>query len=86
MCSWSSGGKVLVSDVRKKIYEQQAVKHTRSIKDQIEKMERAAKRNCTEGISCDYQVHRNIKKQGAQPLRFTKARCEELFRLIRENK
>ena len=85
VCSWAPGGKALVSDVRKKIYEQQSVRYERSIKAQLKKTKRGAKRNCTEGLSCDYELHRNRSKQGPQPGRFTAERCADLFRTLRYN-
>ena len=64
-------------DVRQKIHSHQAVKHETSIKAQIAKMERGAKRNCTEGALCDYQIHRCSKKQKEQPGQFVFARMKK---------
>lgn len=84
-CSWAPGGKALVCDVRAKIHEQQTVKMEATIKGQTAKLERGVKRDCTEGRSCDYEVHLNIKKRGPQPGRFTKERTRQLFELLRKN-
>jgi len=63
VCGWSNGGKALSCDVRQKIHEQQSVKMAKTLVDQTAKINRSAKRDCTEGNSCDYQVHLSDKKQ-----------------------
>ena len=50
-CSWAPGGKALVSDVRAKIWEQQIVKREKTLEDQMQKMSRGVKRDCTQGRS-----------------------------------
>ena len=82
VCSWAPGGRVLCSDVRQKIYSQQTVKYVGSLKAQKEKIKRGAKRNCTEGNSCEYQVHRAAAKQAPMPNRFSKQRVSKLFKRI----
>ena len=83
-CSWHPGGTALVSDVRKKIYSQQSVKFELSIAEQKKKMERGARRDCTEGNSAHYQPHKgNRKQQPDSKLQFSEARTKELFRLLR---
>ena len=86
VCSWHPGGKALNSDVRQKIYEQQCVKHEQTINDQVEKMNRGVKRNCTEGLSCDYQIHCNSKKQRTVDGRFAWGRVKHFFKLLRKVK
>jgi hypothetical protein len=86
VCSWHPGGKALNSDVRQKIYEQQCVKHERTINDQVEKINRGVKRNCTEGVSCDYQIHYSRKKQRGVEGRFAWARVKHFFQVLRKIK
>ena len=73
------------SDVRQKIYSQQTVKYVGSLKAQKEKIKRGAKRNCTEGNSCEYQVHRAAAKQAPTPNRFSQQRVSKLFKLLRQS-
>ena len=76
----------MACDVGQKIYEQQTVKHASSIKEQVKKMERNAKRDCTEGTSCDYQPHVGKRKQSKTHAgRFGSDRVKPLFDLIRQH-
>ncbi|KAL7534640.1 hypothetical protein ACHAXR_006012, partial [Thalassiosira sp. AJA248-18] len=75
-CSWGPGRKPLNSDVNQKIYEQQTVKHEKTIADQEAKMKRGAKRDCTEGCSGDYSIYLSAKKQLGC---FTEMRCKKFF-------
>ena len=84
VCGWATGGKALSCDVRQKIHEQQSVKHTKTIADQIAKTNRGVKRDCTEGNSCDYQLYLSDKKQKHKTGRFTNERVKKLFKLLRE--
>ena len=61
-CGWVTGGKVLNSDVRQKIQQQQIVKYEKSIAVQNTKTERGVKRYYTEGYSGDYQIHLSASK------------------------
>ena len=40
-----------------KIFEQQSVKHEKTMEKQKAKIERGVKRNCTEGISGEHQIY-----------------------------
>ena len=62
VCSWSAGRKALCCDVEKKLSDQQTVKHESTLEDQTAKNQRGVERNCTEGNSCDYQVHLSSQK------------------------
>ena len=66
-CSWAPGGKALNSDLRSKIYEQQTVKHEKTIADQKDKMDRGVKRDCPEGRSGEYSIYACAKKQQYNP-------------------
>jgi hypothetical protein len=88
ICSWASGGKALNSDLRQKISEQQAVKYERSMEAQKQKMERNAKRDCTEGTSADYDLHLNWKKKKPSVKQFstdTRPTVEKFFRLLEDD-
>ena len=50
---------------------------------QKEKIERGARRNCTEGISGEYQIYLNAKKQQYNKGRFSAERCKPFFKLLR---
>jgi hypothetical protein len=82
-CGWAPGGKALVSDIRAKLYEQQTRKVEKTIDDQIAKMDRGVKRNCTEGLSSSYSVYPCKKKQQPLPNRFSAERFAKLANLIR---
>ncbi|KAL7537896.1 hypothetical protein ACHAXR_008146 [Thalassiosira sp. AJA248-18] len=62
-CSWSAGGTALCCDVEKPLHSQQTVSLERTLDKQIAKIQRGIKRNCTEGHSAEYQVHRCTRKQ-----------------------
>ena len=85
-CGWAPGGKTLKCDVRLNISDQQTVKHERTLLGMKEKLERGAKRDCTEGRSSEYQLYLCADKQKYTSGRFTKERCKTLFDLLRANK
>ena len=84
-CSWAPSGRKLNCAVGQKIYEQQTVKHERSLEAQKEKLERGAKRNCTEGLSGDFVYHVSSKKQKSAEGRFSAKRCAYFLKLLRDN-
>ena len=83
-CSWAPGSKSLHASVKGHIYEQQAVKHEKTIEEQVAKINRGAMRNCTEGISGEYQIYMNAQKQRHTTGRFTYERCRPFFKLLQE--
>ena len=84
VCGWAHGGRVLGCEVRQKIYNQQTVKYMGTIEEQNAKMKRGVKRDCTEGNSCDYKVHRSSAKQNPSSFQFAYERTRKLFKLLRE--
>ena len=75
---------MLGCEVRQKIYNQQTVKYMGTIEEQNAKMKRGVKRDCTEGNSCDYKVHRSSAKQNPSSFQFAYERTRKLFKLLRE--
>ncbi|KAL7523543.1 hypothetical protein ACHAXR_001119, partial [Thalassiosira sp. AJA248-18] len=83
VCGWAQGGKKLTGKPTAKISEQQCVKYESTLNAQTKKTARAARRDCTEGNSCDYQLYYNQKKRGPHTLRCTKERTTNLFYLLK---
>jgi len=83
-CSWAPGSISLHSSVKCHIYQQQTMKHKKTIEAQKAKIKRGAQRNCTEGISGEYQIYINAAKQRHRTGRFTAVRCNQFFKLLRE--
>ena len=84
VCGWAPGGKATNSSVRQKIFEQQTVKYAKTFEEQKAKMERGAKRDCTEGHCSKYQLYPNAKKQRPAPGRFRKERVMPLMKLLQK--
>lgn len=80
---WVKGGRVLMSDVRANIHQQQTVKLEKTIEAQEEKMKRGVKRDCTEGTSADYSYYWTEEKRQRNPLQFSAERTSILYTLIK---
>ena len=84
-CAWAPGGRKLTAGATHHLDEQQCVKLEHTIKGQEEKAGRGVERDCTEGIKFDYEPHMcTTKRRKKHDGHFTAARCEQLFRLLRE--
>ena len=83
-CSWRPGSKVGSCEVRQEIHQHQMLKYERTLSKQKAKLDRGVKRNCTEGVSCDYQPYVSSKKQQYSGGRFTERRCKNFFELLRK--
>ena len=84
VCSWALGGKALNCDVCQNIHKQQLVKYEPTLSGQRAKLERGAKRDCTEGISCNYEVHMSDKKRKPLLKQFEYERTKPLWDLLRK--
>ncbi|EJK76705.1 hypothetical protein THAOC_01520 [Thalassiosira oceanica] len=84
-CSWRESGKSLRADVESPLSKQRAVKLENTLDEQVARMERDSKRDCTEGLSGDYEVHLSLRKQQPQHRRFTQARMQKMFHLVRQS-
>jgi hypothetical protein len=62
-CGWGPRKKARESDVRAKIHQQQCQKMEKTLEGQEAKIERNAKRNCTEGHVATYSVYMSAAKQ-----------------------
>ena len=78
------GSRVRHSKVKQDIHEHQTMRFEKTLTKQKAKLDRGVKRNCTEGLSCDYQPYVSSKKQQYSGGRFTPGRCKNFFDLLRK--
>ena len=64
------------------IFEQQTIKHKKTIHKQKAKFDQGAKHNCIEDLWGEYQIYINAKKQQYKSGQFTTTRYKPPFKLL----